>query len=308
MTSLIPDNISAGPKHYRLRHTTDYRYEKPVTESYGQTFITPRDEPGQECVDTALDVSPAPDDFGTHTDYFGNTSGYFAIRSAHDVLSVTTVSKVTVSRALPDLAAISDVTLQNVRDALDSSTATVQTVLAKEFLLPSPGIDNPPELREFFTPLDKEKSSISELLTELLANIFQGFKYSSGSTTVNSTLSQLLQQRQGVCQDFAHLGIAVLRSLGIPAKYTSGYIETFPPPGQKKLVGSDASHAWLSAYIPGYGWIDLDPTNNQFVNDRYIVAARGRDYSDVPPLKGVIFTESEHSALDVSVDMDLIDA
>jgi transglutaminase-like putative cysteine protease len=130
--------------------------------------------------------------------------------------------------------------------------------------------------------------------------------YKAGATTIGTTLSEFLTIREGVCQDFAHLTVAVLRCAGLAARYVSGYLETSPPPGQLKLKGADASHAWASVWMPGRGWVDLDPTNNQFVDERYIVLGWGRDYSDVPPLKGVIFTDAKRSTMQVSVDVERV--
>jgi transglutaminase-like putative cysteine protease len=138
---------------------------------------------------------------------------------------------------------------------------------------------------------------------DLLHGINSDFRYKSGSTTVRSTVDDLLRDREGVCQDFAHLAVGVLRSVGLPARYVSGYIETRPPAGKPKLRGVDASHAWASVFLPGHGWVDFDPTNDQFVDDRYLVTALGRDYGDVPPLKGIIVTDSRKSTLQVAVDV-----
>jgi transglutaminase-like putative cysteine protease len=137
--------------------------------------------------------------------------------------------------------------------------------------------------------------------------IHTDFRYRSGATTVVSGIAELLASRAGVCQDFAHLAVGCLRSVGLAARYVSGYLETSPPPGQMKLQGADASHAWASVFAPGLGWIDLDPTNNQFVDERYVVAAVGRDYGDVPPLKGIIVTGAKKSTMQVSVDVIRID-
>ena len=140
-------------------------------------------------------------------------------------------------------------------------------------------------------------------LRELVHAIHSGFAYRSGATTVTTTLAEVLARREGVCQDFAHLAVAALRWAGLPARYVSGYVETRPPPGQPRLQGVDASHAWVSVFVPEVGWVDLDPTNDQVVDGQYVVTAWGRDYTDVPPLKGVIFTEGRRSTLDVAVDV-----
>jgi transglutaminase-like putative cysteine protease len=144
---------------------------------------------------------------------------------------------------------------------------------------------------------------LGEALVGLYSTIYRDFKYELGATSVRTTLPELLRLRKGVCQDFAHLAVGCLRSVGLPARYVSGYVETSPPPGQPKLEGSDASHAWTSVLVPGGEWIDLDPTNDHFADSRYIVTAWGRDFRDVSPLKGVVYTESKKSTLEVKVDV-----
>jgi transglutaminase-like putative cysteine protease len=171
------------------------------------------------------------------------------------------------------------------------------------FLLRSPRLALRGKLPEFARGVLEPGRPLGETLRHLVATIFQDFAYRSGATTVSTTLDDVLTRREGVCQDFAHLAVAVLRWAGLPARYVSGYLETVPPPGQPKLQGVDASHAWASVLVPNLGWVDLDPTNNQVVDAGYVVTAWGRDYTDVPPLKGVIFTESADSTLRVAVDV-----
>jgi transglutaminase-like putative cysteine protease len=159
------------------------------------------------------------------------------------------------------------------------------------------------QVAEFAHDLLRPARSLDEVVVDLLDRIRHGFAYVSGATTVTTTLPEVLAAREGVCQDFAHLAVASLRAVGLAARYVSGYLETRPPPGQPRLIGADASHAWASVFAPGLGWVDFDPTNHKFVDDSYVVVAIGRDYSDVPPLKGVIFSESTENTLQVSVDM-----
>ena len=148
---------------------------------------------------------------------------------------------------------------------------------------------------------------VGEAIGTVYHAIYEGFSYTQGATTVATTLPEVINARAGVCQDFAHLAVASFRAVGLPARYVSGYIETYPPPGEEKLAGSDATHAWASVYIPERGWIDLDPTNDQLADSRYLVTAWGRDFRDVSPLKGVIFSESRDSVLDVAVDVTRLD-
>jgi transglutaminase-like putative cysteine protease len=145
--------------------------------------------------------------------------------------------------------------------------------------------------------------SLLEAVAELTSRIHADFAYKPGSTSVRTTLTELLEGRTGVCQDFTHLAVGCLRSLGLAGRYVSGYLDTAPPVGQDRVVGADVSHAWPSVFVPDAGWVDFDPTNDRFVSDRYVTNAFGRDYGDVSPLKGVIYTESKKSELHVSVDV-----
>lgn len=191
-------------------------------------------------------------------------------------------------------------------DPVDPSAATtdgIRLVALREALLPSRHVALTDEVRAWAAPSFTPGRGVAELLADLAHRIRTELTYRSGSTTVGTTQAQLLAQRTGVCQDFAHLMVAALRLHGLPARYASGYLETMPAPGREKLRGADASHAWVSAWVPGAGWVEVDPTNDKFIDDRYVVLGWGRDYADVPPLRGVIFTEGSGSRLTVSVDL-----
>jgi len=282
---------------FQLVHTTRYKYDAEVTTSYGRAHLIPADGDGQRRLAASLDINPFPSDLSDHTDYFGNSSTYFCVRQPHTELTVTARSVVEVDRVPVDLTPAVARTWEDVRDTV------VRTPAIAEYRLPSPRLQPSPEVESFAAAIFTPARPLADAVPALMAAIYDSFEYKSGVTTVRTTLPQLLRKRQGVCQDFAHLAIGCLRSVGLAARYVSGYLETDPPPGQAKLQGADASHAWVSVYIDGAGWLDIDPTNNQFVDDRYLVAARGRDYSDVPPLKGVIVTDSRKSTMQVSVDV-----
>jgi transglutaminase-like putative cysteine protease len=191
-----------------------------------------------------------------------------------------------------------------VRDRLaDRADLAADLLEARPFALPSPLIGRSAEVAEYAAGVVRPGLSLGQVVTGLIADIHDGFAYVSGATSVKTTLAEVLVGREGVCQDFAHLAVACLRSAGLAARYVSGYLETRPPPGRPRLQGADASHAWAAVFAPGLGWVDLDPTNRQFIDDRYVVAAIGRDYGDVPPLRGVIYTESKVSRMRVSVDL-----
>lgn len=291
-------------KVWRLVHRTEYVYDDDVGDSYGRAHLTPRHGDGQYRLAARIDVDPEPADLREHTDYFGNRSTYFAVRTPHRALTVTATSVVACDRGRAQRDALRGLRARDVQDRLaDRSDLTPDVNAARQFLLPSPMIGRADQVATFAHDLMRPARSLDEVVVDLQDRIRDGFAYVTGATTVTTTLPELLSSREGVCQDFAHLAVACLRSIGLAARYVSGYLETQPPPGKPRLIGADASHAWASVFAPGMGWIDFDPTNHKFVDDGYIVTAIGRDYSDVPPLKGVIFTESTKNTLQVSVDM-----
>ncbi|MEO5348403.1 MAG: transglutaminase family protein [Magnetococcus sp. YQC-3] len=170
-------------------------------------------------------------------------------------------------------------------------------------MLDSPLICRSTELAEYAAPSFTSKRPFLDGVLDLMRRIHQDFTYLPHSTTVSTPLEKSLKQRQGVCQDFAHIAVGALRSIGLAARYVSGYLETLPPPGKPRMVGADASHAWFATLLPGVGWIDLDPTNNLLPCTQHITLAWGRDYSDVPPLKGVVIGGGRQSLLEVRVDV-----
>lgn len=293
---------------YDLVHRTTYTYVAPVTDSYGRTTMTPRDLPGQSVLAATVDVEPPPADTASHIDYYGNRTTYYGVTRAHTRLVVTARSTIEVSRVAATLESLPVVTWEDTARSVatgDSAAAVSPDVLValRELALPSTHAVPGDEVRAWAAPSFTPGRPLGDLLVDLAHRIRTELTYRSGSTTVSTTQAQLLAQGAGVCQDFAHLMIAALRAHGLPARYVSGYIETRPPAGREKLRGADASHAWVSAWVPGAGWVDIDPTNDQFVDDRYVVLGWGRDYQDVPPLRGVIFTEGSGSRLSVAVDL-----
>ena len=179
---------------------------------------------------------------------------------------------------------------------------------AREYLLDSPMIKAFPELKDYAKALFQDERPLLSAVRELTSKIFNEFKYDANSTTVATPLDEVLENRHGVCQDFAHLAIGCLRALGFPARYVSGYLETLPAPGEVKLVGADASHAWFAVFSPGEGWFEFDPTNDIMPAEQHITTAWGRDYSDVTPLRGVIFDGGDSQQLSVSVDVRRIES
>lgn len=294
---------------YDLVHRTTYEYAQPVTDSYGRTTMTPRDLPDQRVVATSLTIDPPPADTGEHVDWTGSTSTYFGVTVPHTRLVVTSRSTLEVSRTVPDRADLPDVGWRAVARAVTAGdlgalrTDAAGLVALREAVLPSTHVAFVDEVRDWAAPSFAEDRPLVDVVTDLVHRIRTELTYRSGSTTVHTTQAQLLAQGAGVCQDFAHLMIAALRRHGLPARYASGYIETRPRPGRPKLRGADASHAWVSVWVPGHGWLDADPTNDQLVDDRYVVLGWGRDYRDVPPLRGVIFTEGGGATPRVEVDL-----
>jgi transglutaminase-like putative cysteine protease len=289
-----------GPRTYQVRHRTRYRYDDEVTSSYGRAFLVPRDAPGQVCLDHRLDVRPEAARLSESRDFYGNRSVYLEVHRPHTVLDVLSVSTVEVTRAAPDLAALDGWSWER---AAEHVLAGPDAVDAREMLLASPQVAPSPDVAAYAATVLTPGRPVGQALAGLVSRIHGDFRYRSGATSVSTTLAEVLEKREGVCQDFAHLMVGCLRSVGLPARYVSGYLETLPPPGKAKLQGADASHAWVSVLVPELGWVDLDPTNDQPADGRYVLTAWGRDYKDVPPLKGVIFTEAKKSTLDVAVDV-----
>ncbi|HWF52914.1 MAG TPA: transglutaminase family protein [Solirubrobacteraceae bacterium] len=287
---------------YRVTHRTEYEYERVVSSSYSQLHLLPRDVPGQHCRTADVAVEPSPDDYRERTDFFGNRVVYVAIHSAHRALSVTATSEVEVAERPGELSLFGQRPWEEAREAVRSGSVQ-DPVDAAQFVLDSPLVAVSDAYREYAAASFTPGRHLLDGVTSLCSRIHADFAYAPGSTSVTTRLEEVFEQREGVCQDFAHVGIACLRSMGLPARYVSGYLETNPPPGRAKLAGVDGSHAWLSVLVPDAGWLDVDPTNDQLVSSRYVVTAYGRDYNDVPPLNGVIYTEGKTESLRVLVDV-----
>lgn len=294
-----------APRQYLVRHSTTYTYDEPVTSCFERGALRPRDTPSQQVRSNELEVGPEPDLITEHRDFFGNHSHYVEVRSPHTTLVVTKTSLVDVAWPRPELDVLDGWTVAAARAELAEQADPVERSL---YLLPSPLVELAPQVHEYAREFLPDDAPLGQALVALTRGIRRDFAYAQGATSVKTTLPELLEQREGVCQDFAHLAAGCLRSVGLPGRYVSGYIETFPPPGKPKLQGSDATHAWAAAMVPGGDWIDMDPTNDHLADSRYVVTAWGRDFRDVSPLKGVIHTEASSSKLDVAVDVIRQDA
>jgi transglutaminase-like putative cysteine protease len=278
---------------YRITHATTYDYTEPVSVCQNLAHLTPRSAPGQACRETRLAIRPAPAVTVERIDYFGNPATYFAVQEPHHQLIVAAEHMVDVTtRPMPEPAAMA--AWEDVA-ALLRSDRSPEVLEASQFQFNSRYIAATDEIVEYARASFDPRRPILEGVLDLTHRIHDDFEYDPQATTVATPLREVFEQRRGVCQDFAHLEIACLRSLGLSARYVSGYLRTNPRPGQVPLLGGDATHAWLSVFCPGSGWVDVDPTNNQVPGDAHVLLAWGRDYDDVSPVKGVVLGGGEHS-------------
>ena len=291
---------------FRIRHSTRYTYAHRVTQCYNLANVVPRDTERQRCLSNSVAVVPQPAVTHKRTDYFGNKAYHFEIQKPHTELIITAVSEIQINDRDRELGLDLGASYGQMLERLGAAS-TKENIVAREFILNSPMIECSDALADYARPSFHPDRSLKSCVSDLTTRIFTDFTYDPGFTTIATPLAAVLEHKRGVCQDFAHLQIGCLRSLGVPAKYVSGYIETLPKPGEKKLVGADATHAWLAYFCPEEGWVEFDPTNNTMANTQHIVTAFGRDYFDVTPVKGVIFGGGEAPNLSVSVDVSRIE-
>lgn len=278
---------------YAVRHDTHYTYSAPVLLSRQLLHGTPRDCPWQHCESHRIDIQPTATEWEQGLDYFGNPQAHFSLETPHSELLVRTDSVIAVQAHAVDPQVVDSPPWESVRAEL-RAPRDAESLMACQFLYESPHIRSFRSLLEFTAPIVRAGQPLLPLAIELMRHIHREFEFDPEATTTATPLDEVIAQRRGVCQDFAHLNIACLRAHGIAARYVSGYLLTTPPPGQPRLVGADASHAWISVFIPGLGWIDLDPTNDLIVDTQHVTVAWGRDFSDVSPLRGVILGGGEH--------------
>lgn len=285
---------------YLVQHTTAYRYSEPASLGHSEARLTPRTFARQRCLSSRITVQPQTAAWAEWDDYFGNRVSYFTVEQEHAELTIAACSEVEVAE--PQYPA-ADRTLpwEQVRTEL-ASPRSFESINAAQFLFDSPHVRQEPWVAEYAAPSFPPGRPLLEAVLDLTARIHREFRYTPASTTVSTPIREVFEQRRGVCQDFAHLQIACLRSLGLAARYVSGYLLTDPPPGVPKLIGADASHAWLSVYCPAAGWLDVDPTNNQLPALRHVTLAWGREYHDVCPVKGVVLGSGQH-LMRVAVDV-----
>jgi transglutaminase-like putative cysteine protease len=297
------------PVRYRIEHATRYLYSEGVPLCQNELHIKPRNTSRQSCLTHRLYIEPSPQRVDECRDYFGNTIHFFTIQDKHHELLVDAHSEIELR---PAASAPSGVTrpweeirqlMEQIPGASGSPVPSADELEAQQFVYDSPHVETCDELAAYARESFTAGRPWLEAMLDLMSRINREFAYDPTATSVSTPLETVMQMRRGVCQDFAHLQIGCLRSLGLPARYVSGYLLTTPPPGQPRLVGADASHAWLSVWYPGFGWMDLDPTNNTIPTLGHITVAWGRDYSDVCPIKGVFIGGGEH-AMTVSVDVE----
>lgn len=303
---------------YRIEHITRYAYSAPMIDGYTLTHLLPRPTAWQDVISAEVVIDPEADECDERTDLFGNSIVHFGLHRPHDTLTVIGRSEVEV--AVPVLP---EVTL-SWEDAV-VATANISGAEALDvapFLGPSTHIEVPVSLsasptgartgalaraiHDLTAPAFLPGADLLDVVRHVCRTIFDQFTFDPSFSDVSTPISDVVAAGRGVCQDFAHLAIACLRTRGLAARYVSGYIETEPPPGQERLVGADASHAWCAVWIPGWGWLDLDPTNDHLPARRHVTVAWGRDYADVAPVRGVVIGPAASQELEVAVDVQRI--
>lgn len=287
---------------YRVTHLTRYRYPAPVHGSLNEVRLKPRSTPYQRLDHFRMDVQPRARYLAEHVDAFGNPASVLDIDQVHQEWSVTTVAEVTRLTTEAELPFEPALALADARERLTRDTAPV-ALGARVFGQASPLLPTLPDLLQRLEFAFDPGQGIEAIGRHLCSHIHREFAYRPGQTEISTPLGQVIDNRVGVCQDFAHLAIAAARALGIPGRYVSGYLETVPPEGTERLIGVDATHAWFAVFDPARGWLEFDPTNDVVPDHRYITIAWGRDYSDVAPIRGVVRGGGESHSLTVSVDV-----
>lgn len=278
---------------YRIVHQTEYHYASAVQLSRQVLRLTPRNTRFQCRLSHLIRVDPHPSEWFEREDFFGNALVQFALQSPHQSLQVEITSQVLVQTRIGSQNRFSGSPWEQVRDRLQQGSGTAFLEPA-QYLYASPHVPTTPRFAAYARPSFAPGRPLLEAVYHLNHRIYQDFRYDPLATNISTPVETVLRKKRGVCQDFAHLLIACLRAVGLPARYVSGYLLTHPAPGKERLVGADASHAWVSVYCPQAGWVDLDPTNDLWVDREHITVAWGRDFSDVSPLRGVILGGEEH--------------
>jgi transglutaminase-like putative cysteine protease len=288
---------------YAIKHITEYNYQDVVSTGHNRLCLVPLNLPEQKCLSSNIKVLPAADELTYRSDVFGNTLLFISIYKEHKSLEIISESIVELTNRLnPDKAMHAQVRWVDTPQLIRADKNFVDII---QYTQSSPYVPYSEVIKRFAEDCFTEDATLWGACHALMQKIFKTIEFKPGFTTVNTPVEEMLIARKGVCQDFAHLMIACIRNLGLPARYVSGYIETIPPPGKKKLVGSDASHAWVAVYFPEIGWVEFDPTNNLLPSTNHIVVGFGRDYFDVAPIKGIIFSSGTQQ-IEVKVDVNRV--
>jgi len=289
---------------YRITHQTVYAHAAPAAAAWQMLQLQPRTEATQECLDYQLELQPPAPDLSTRTDFFGNTRHFFSVRTPHreqSITSLATVRREAPALPLPGLSPTWTESRARVRHAIQSG----EGFLLEQYLGPTTLVPLLPGAAALADGLDPATPALA-WIEELGRRFAATFTFDATATDVGTPLAEALEKKRGVCQDFTHLFLSCVRSHGLPAAYVSGYLLTEPPPGQPRLRGADAMHAWASVFVPEIGWVDYDPTNACFPAAGHIVVARGRDYADVSPTRGV-FTGSYSPTLRIAVTVEPVE-
>ena len=287
---------------YQITHITRYSYPQSVSVCHNEACLTPRTSPVQTCESSRLRVYPPPATMSERIDFFGNQIHHFSFHDGFQELTVRAQSRVRVMRPAPQTSIPSPTWEAVVRKV--AAAESPEALEAYQFVFESPRVSKAHKFREYGAKTFTPNRPLWDGLRELTSRVFEEFTFDTKATHVSTTVDEVFESRRGVCQDFAHVMLAILRSLGLPARYVSGYLRTAPPPGEQRLVGADVSHAWVSVWCgQELAWVDTDPTNDVFVGNDHVTIAYGRDYSDITPVKGVYIGGGPHS-LKVSVDVE----
>jgi transglutaminase-like putative cysteine protease len=293
----------AEPVHYRVSHRTTYEYARPMTDGYTVAYLLPRPTPHQVVEAAEVAVTPQPDERSERTDVFGNRVLQIGVHHAHETLELHAESDVVVAPADPPQPGEPwEVAAWRVEELRGGDALAVRPFAGQSQYVPLDGLG--PELRDIAAEAFTPHRPIVDGARDLCRHIHDTFDYDKTFTDVSTPLSAVLAGRRGVCQDFAHLAAGCLRSLGLAARYVSGYMETDPPPGGAPRRGAGASHAWCSVWVPQQGWIDFDPTNDHLPTHRHVTLAWGRDYGDVAPVRGVVIGPAVQQSLSVEVAVE----
>jgi transglutaminase-like putative cysteine protease len=285
---------------FEVSHKTVYHYTAPVAQAHHIVHLMPRPHERQRIIRHTLLIDPAPASQSDFVDYFGNPASTIAIESSHSELLIQSRGVIEVSAPQPI-----DLSASTAWNQVASELAPQQRpydIDVVQYLMPSPQVAITPKLIEFAEPSFETGRPILECAQDLTSRIFNEFAYDGTATDIATTIDEILNIRRGVCQDFAHLLIGAMRAFCLPARYVSGYLLTRPPEGEERLIGADASHAWVSVWAPEIGWVDFDPTNNLVPGEEHITIAYGRDFQDVSPVTGVLLGGGSHQ-IDVAVDV-----